>query len=243
MASLFDRGPTALEILTAKKEQVFADLQQQLRTAAASRSNAPVLAGGMTSLGSALGKALGNKLGGVSAEEAEADAQDKDTAQARLRLGKAIQGGTPALHTLIGEFAGENSPHTEEAIKYYNQLAAMEKTGQGSLAKPVTTNIRDDDAAQVAMDDFGLDASEGDVGRVAKLIKEYATVNQVPYEEARGAVMSNLPTKVVGGFLPFTELTRIDWGSIPTSASPASQGSQPMSQAQLNNITIEEVKQ
>ena len=241
MASMFDRGPTALELLTAKKEQVFADLQDQLRKAAASRSNTPVLAGGMASIGSALGKALGGRLSGESAEETEARAEDEETSQARLKLGKAIQGGTPALRALIGEFAGENSPHMNEAIQYYNQFAAMDKASKGGLGKPVTTNTKDMDNATNAMDDYGIDAETGDADRVAKLIKEYETINEVPFETAREAVMNSLPIKMEGSMLPFlSDNKRIDWGSTPASTSPASQGI-PSIPAHLN-FKIEERK-
>jgi hypothetical protein len=90
MAGLLDGGPTALEILTAKRNQVFADLQEQLRQSAASRTNAPVLAGGMTDLGSAIGRALAGRVGGgEDSEMAEAIARDKKNLEIATALGSA----------------------------------------------------------------------------------------------------------------------------------------------------------
>jgi len=222
MAGIFDNAPSAVDLLKAKRAEIFGRLQQDLAATAGRNSKQPVLAGGMASLGALIGKGLAGAVRGDDSEMLEARAEDEDTAQARLRLGKAVQGGAPALRALIGEFAGENSPHTEEAIKYYNQFAAMDKASQGKLGKPVATNTKDMDNATNAMDDYDIDAETGDADRVAKLIKEYGVTNSVDYEEARTAVMSSLPTMVEEHW--YGDNKRIDWGSTPASTSPASQG-------------------
>jgi hypothetical protein len=168
MAGLLDRGPTALEILTAKRNQIFADLQEQLRKAAASRSNNPVLAGGMTDLGAAFGRALAGRVGGEDPEEAKARAEDEIEAE-KLKEFMDVSNDPEAIRMLGAKYVAAGD------VEYGKELVDLAKGLQPKKARVVASpNKRElQFAKDILKDEFGLSngAAKRDIAAQAKEIQ------------------------------------------------------------------------